>query len=118
METYKTVEEALQNPTLNETVNVDNELKQFVVNFVGEHLQPEDGNVTVEMVIEVLATHFPEATFALAEENFMRGYEQALTDRDSLWEESAPAEAPWSPYAGSEMDKEDYLRWKKTQTDE
>jgi len=40
-------------------------------------------------VIEVLATHFPEATFALAEENFMRGYEQALADRDSLWEESA-----------------------------
>jgi len=36
------------------------------------------------MVIEVLASHFPEVAFALAEENFLRGYEQALSDVDAM----------------------------------
>jgi len=87
MEKIKTMEEAMRNPDLDEVVQVDNELKTFVVDYVGKELQPETGNVTVEMVIDVLASHFPELVFALAEENFIRGYQQALFDVDYKPEE-------------------------------
>ena len=36
---------------------------------------PENEQVTVNMIAEVLATDFPEFTFAFAEENFLRGYQ-------------------------------------------
>lgn len=81
------MEEAMLNPDLNEVVQVDNELKTFVVDYVGKELQPESGNVTVEMVIDVLASHFPELVFALAEENFIRGYKQAMDDLEPRTEE-------------------------------
>ena len=81
------MEEAMRNPDLDEVVQVDNELKTFVVDYVGKELQPENGNVTVEMVIDVLASHFPELVFALAEENFIRGYEQAADDLSPQVEE-------------------------------
>jgi len=87
MENIKTMEEAMLNPDLNEVVQVDNELKTFVVDYVGKELQPESGNVTVEMVIDVLASHFPELVFALAEENFIRGYKQAMDDLEPRTEE-------------------------------
>ena len=87
MENIKTMEEAMRNPDLDEVVQVDNELKTFVVDYVGKELQPENGNVTVEMVIDVLASHFPELVFALAEENFIRGYEQAANDLSPQVEE-------------------------------
>jgi len=80
MEKIKTMEEAMLNPELTEVVQVDNALKDFIVEYTGEELNPENGEVTVEMVVEVLASHFPEVVFALAEENFIRGYQQAMTD--------------------------------------
>ena len=80
MEKIKTMEEAMLNPELTEVVQVDNALKDFIVEYTGEELNPENNEVTVEMVIEVLASHFPEVVFALAEENFIRGYQQAMTD--------------------------------------
>lgn len=80
MEKIKTMEEAMLNPELTEVVQVDNALKDFIVEYTGEELNPENGEVTVEMVIEVLASHFPEVVFALAEENFIRGYQQAMND--------------------------------------
>ena len=80
MEKIKTMEEAMLNPELTEVVQVDNALKDFIVEYTGEELNPENNEVTVEMVIGVLASHFPEVVFALAEENFIRGYQQAMTD--------------------------------------
>lgn len=70
------------NPLLKQTVEADSEapLKEMIVDYVGGKLQPEDYSVTVEMVIEVLAAEFPEFVLALAEENWIRGYHQALTD--------------------------------------
>ena len=68
------------NPELRETVEGDNELKIWLVNYVGEKHNPEDGNVTVEMIVETLAKDFPEFTMAVASENFLRGYHQALCD--------------------------------------
>jgi hypothetical protein len=41
---------------------------------------PESGDVTVEMIVETMATEFPEFLMAVAEENWIRGYHQALDD--------------------------------------
>ena len=71
------------NPTLSETVEPDTDLKNMLVEYAGEKLSPEDNNVTVEMLIEVVAEEFPEFVLALAEENFLRGYEQGLSDVES-----------------------------------
>ena len=64
-----------------ETFNKDTELKQYLINFAGEHkkLENED-EVTVEMIVEVMAEEFPEFVLSVAEENFLRGYDQAISD--------------------------------------
>jgi hypothetical protein len=71
------------NPTLKETVQKNTELKNWLVNYVGNKLSPQDGNITVEMIVEVVAKEFPEFLLAVAEENFIRGYEQAIADIES-----------------------------------
>ena len=58
----------------------DTELKEMLVNYVGNTLNPDDEDVTVEMIVEVVAKEFPEFLWVVAEENFLRGYEQALDD--------------------------------------
>ncbi len=69
-----------KNPILEQPVEPDTDLKNMFVEYVGEKLNPEDQNVTVEMLVEVMAEEFPEFLLVLAEENFLRGYEQGLTD--------------------------------------
>ena len=71
------------NPTLNEKVEKDSELKEWLVDFVGKKTKPENGEVTVEMIIEVIADQFPEFLLAVAEENWVRGYRQAFVDIES-----------------------------------
>jgi len=69
----------MENENLNETVSPDTGLKELVVSYIGERLAgPEE--ITVDMAVEVFAAEFPEFLLAVAEENFLRGYEQALTD--------------------------------------
>ena len=68
------------NPTLQKAVEPDNDLKNMFVEYVGEKLNPADQNVTVEMLVDVMADEFPEFVLAVAEENFLRGYEQGLAD--------------------------------------
>ena len=84
----------IENTTLKEKVLPENPMKQWLVNYVGEtysmavekHNSEEqekmewDGSVTVEMIVESMSLEFPEFVMALAEENFIRGYEQALQD--------------------------------------
>jgi hypothetical protein len=70
----------MENEDLAMPVSVETELKKMVVNYIGERLSPEDGDVTVQMAVDVFAVEFPEFLLAVAEENFLRGYEQALTD--------------------------------------
>tara|TARA_R110000824_G_scaffold32558_3_gene105017 strand:- start:1332 stop:1640 length:309 start_codon:yes stop_codon:yes gene_type:complete len=69
-----------RNPTLDEVVKADNNLKNLLIQHVGEKLNPEDKNITIEMVIEVMADEFPELVMTLAEENWIRGYQQGLDD--------------------------------------
>ena len=73
----------MENPTLSETVAPDGPLKEILVEYVGTQQQPEDNNVTVNMIIEVLSAEFPEFLMAVAEENWVRGYQQGLADVDA-----------------------------------
>ena len=70
----------MQNPDLLTKVEINSELKEWLVEYVGNKMMPENNEVTTEMVIHVLADEFPEVVMPLAEENYFRGYEQALTD--------------------------------------
>ena len=72
------------NEHLKEVVNKESELKRVIVEHVGNKLNPENDEVTVENVIEVMIEEFPEVVLALAEENFFRGYAQGLSDQASL----------------------------------
>jgi hypothetical protein len=53
----------MENIDLNETVSSETGLKELVVNYIGERL---------------------EFLLAVAEENFLRGYEQALADVETM----------------------------------
>jgi hypothetical protein len=68
------------NPTLKETVNTETPLKEWLVGYVGEQQTPDSGEVTVEMIVETVADEFPEFLMAVAEENWIRGYYQAMID--------------------------------------
>jgi hypothetical protein len=85
----------LENKTLKEEVQKDTAIKEWLVNHVGTEFKKEmdrinseksgsalewDGSVTVEMIIEMMSSEFPEFLMAVAEENFIRGYTQAMTD--------------------------------------
>ena len=71
-----------ENPDLLKPVEKTNELKEWLVDYVGDKLQPENNEVNVEMIIRVVADEFPDFLLPLAEENFIRGYKQALDDVD------------------------------------
>ena len=82
----------IENTLLDSKVESDSPLKEWVVNYIGSKANPQDGNVTVEMTLEVFAEEFPEFVLALAEENFMRGYQQALADVQSVMEKESKNE--------------------------
>tara|TARA_Y100000296_G_scaffold32935_1_gene38127 strand:+ start:486 stop:752 length:267 start_codon:yes stop_codon:yes gene_type:complete len=65
---------------LKEAVNTDTIMKSWLVNYVGDQHNPEEDAVTVEMIVETMAKEFPEFLMAVAEENWVRGYHQALED--------------------------------------
>jgi hypothetical protein len=68
-----------ENPDLELSVDENTGLKQLVVNYIGNRLLAEE-DVTVDMAVQVFAAEFPEFLMAIAEENFLRGYQQALDD--------------------------------------
>lgn len=72
------------NETAKKLVLPEGPLKQLFVNYVGEKTQPENGEVTVEMIVNVMADEFPEFLLLIAEENFLRGYQQALADLEQF----------------------------------
>ena len=74
-----------KSPELDKTLNSkDSELKEILVNYIGNKLDPDTDDITVEMAVEVLADEFPELLLALAEENFIRGYR--ITSRCRRWQ--------------------------------
>ena len=54
---------------------------------MGNKHNPKNGNVTVQMIVDTLAEDFPEFTLAVAGENFLRGYHQALCDLEMSQDE-------------------------------
>jgi hypothetical protein len=71
----------IDNPDLTkEVVPSESELKEIIVNFVGNIRNPENDEITVEDVVEVFSQQFPEFLLAVAEENWVNGYSQALSD--------------------------------------
>ena len=81
-----------ENPDLLKPLEADSEMKEWLINYVGEREKPENGDVNVEMILKVMAKEFPEFLLPLAEENFIRGYQQALLDVEEgrkSWEKTA-----------------------------
>ncbi len=74
---------SLENEDLKKEVQVViNSLKELLVTYTGDKVKPVDGIVTLQMVLEVLADEFPEVVLALAEENYLRGYQECTNDRE------------------------------------
>jgi len=71
-----------ENETLKTEVKPETPMKVWLLNYVGEQVKPEDGGITVEMIVDAMSKEFPEFVLAIAEENFIRGYQQALYDVD------------------------------------
>jgi hypothetical protein len=85
-------EEITNNPELTKEVEPENPMKSWLVQYVGQKHKPQDGVVTTAMIIDSMAQEFPEFVLALAEENFIRGYQQALYDVDYKPEEGKLSE--------------------------
>ena len=83
-----TEEQAHTNPLLAMPVEPNSELKKYLIDYVGNKLSPENEEVTVNMIAEILAVEFPEFVYAFAEENFLRGYKLGLEDVDKLHTET------------------------------
>ena len=69
------------------SVESDSELKTLIVDYIGEKCKPENGEINVFMVADVMAKEFPEFVLCIAEENWLRGYEQGLEDTRAFGEE-------------------------------
>ena len=69
-----------QNPQLEETVDGETALKEMLVTYVGDKTEPDKDEVTVEMIVNTVAEEFPEFLAVVAEENWIRGYQQAFVD--------------------------------------
>jgi hypothetical protein len=78
-------------------VAAENPLKEMLVNYVGNKFatDKDDGEleVTVRMIVDALGHEFPEFVMIMAEENWVRGYQQGLDDATRLHSET-PADAP------------------------
>ena len=73
----------MKNPDLSkQVIPTESELKSIIVNYVGKKLNPESDEITVENIINVFAEQFPEFLLAIAEENWVNGYTQALKDTE------------------------------------
>ena len=81
-EVGKEEKEGLTNPAAVQEVSLDNPLKEWFVEYVGEKYKPEGGVVTVELAIRAFAEEFPEFLMVLAEENWIRGYQQGVNDSE------------------------------------
>lgn len=66
----------------NKIVQKNNPMKEWLVDYVGQKLKPENGEITVEMIVQAMSDEFPDFLMLVAQENWLRGYQQALYDVD------------------------------------
>lgn len=55
-------------------------IKEWLIGYVGNKKNPESKVVTTELIVEVMSEEFPEFVDYMAEQFFIKGYEQALDD--------------------------------------
>ncbi len=101
---FKKSKEIEHNPMLHEAVDADSALKEWLVGYVGEKHQPETEEVTVEMIVATIAEEFPEFLMVVAEENWVRGYHQALVDVEEQQKVAVDAESVESEETVQEED--------------
>ena len=69
-------------------VDSNTPLKQMLLEYVGnKYATPSDEGefeVTVQMIVDTLAHEFPEFVMIMAEENWVRGYQQGIDDATKL----------------------------------
>jgi len=70
--------------SINKILVSDGELKELIIEYVGNKLKPANDEVTMEMAIGVIAEEFPELLLTVAEENYLRGYEVGIDDAIAL----------------------------------
>ena len=72
----------------NVVIATENPLKEMLVEYAGNKFATEedegDFEVTVEMIVETLAHEFQEFVMIMAEENWVRGYQQGINDASKL----------------------------------
>ena len=77
-------------------VAAENPLKEMLLEYVGNKFATEEDEgefeVTVQMIVDTLAHEFPEFVMIMAEENWVRGYQQGLDDATRL-HQTTPADA-------------------------
>lgn len=78
----------------------ESKLKDIIVDFVGNKKNPTNDEVTIEHITEVFTEEFPEFLLVMAEENWINGYTQALSDMDFMLQQQRAS-------AKSEKDKID-----------
>lgn len=61
-------------------------LAGLILQYIASRSDSEEGEITFEQALEVFADEFPEFVMLIAEENFMRGYHQGLTDAQAWLE--------------------------------
>ena len=80
----------------NDVVAAETPLKQMLLEYVGNKYatQEDEGEfeVTVQMIVDTLAHEFPEFVMIMAEENWVRGYQQGIDDATKL-PPATPADA-------------------------
>ena len=80
----------------NVMVAAENPLKQMLIEYVGNKYATEEDEgefeVTVQMIVDTLAHEFPEFVMIMAEENWVRGYQQGIDDATKL-PPATPADA-------------------------
>ena len=73
-------------------VSAENPLKQMLLEYVGNKYATEEDEgefeVTVQMIVDTLAHEFPEFVMIMAEENWVRGYQQGINDAERLYTET------------------------------
>ena len=92
---------------LNFEDNQDSPIKNWLVDYVGRKHEPEDNNITVEMIVETMAEEFPEFLLAVAEEKWIRGYQQAMNDISGSEEYTGCGEADIDETVFDDADEDD-----------
>jgi len=57
----------------NKIVQKDNPMKEWLVDYVGQKLKPENGEITVDMIVQAMSDEFPDFLMLVAQENWLRG---------------------------------------------